>query len=138
MKLKPLKDKKKIDLIFEKGSFIRSGSVAIKFYDFNKSTSEYGVSVPKKIFPSAVTRNKIKRQVRSCVDDFSKKSSIKSQGFESKLYLQGRSFFVIINHQKTPLTVSFKGSFNIKYDHRLYEKIYTDLSLGLEKLCSDL
>tara|TARA_B100001027_G_scaffold51541_1_gene34286 strand:+ start:171 stop:503 length:333 start_codon:yes stop_codon:yes gene_type:complete len=108
MKLKPIKDKKKIEKIFELGSFVKCGSVAVKFYDFNSSPSEYGVSVPKKNFPLAVTRNKIKRRVRHCVDDLSKKSSIKN----------GRSFFVIINHQKIPL----------------YDEIYTDLSSVFEKL----
>ena len=108
MKLKPIKDKKKIEKIFELGSFVKCGSVAVKFYDFNNCPSEYGVSVPKKTFPLAVTRNKIKRRVRNCVDDLSKKSSFKN----------GRSFFVIINHQKTPL----------------YDEIYTDLSSVFEKL----
>ena len=108
MKLRLLKDKKKIEEIFEKGSFIKFEFLSVKFYDFKNSPSEYAVSVPKKGFPLAVTRNKIKRQVRGCVDSLSKKSSIKS----------GRSFFIIINHQKPPL----------------YEKIYTDLSLALEKL----
>ena len=108
MKLKPIKDKKKIEKIFELGSFVKCGSVAVKFYDFNSSPSEYGVSVPKKNFPLAVTRNKIKRRVRNCVDDLSKKSSIKN----------GRSFFVIINYQKIPL----------------YNEICTDLSSVFEKL----
>ena len=108
MKLKPIKDKKKIEKIFELGSFVKHESVVVKFYDFNNSPSEYGVSVPKKYFPLAVTRNKIKRRVRNCVDDLSKKSSIKN----------GRSFFVIINHQKIPL----------------YDEIYTDLSSVFEKL----
>ena len=108
MKLRPIKDKKKIEKIFELGSFFKYGSVAVKFYDFNNSTREYGVSVPKKTFPLAVTRNRIKRQVRSCIDDLSKKFSIKN----------GRSFFIIINHQKTPL----------------YDEIYTGLSSVFEKL----
>ena len=110
MKLKRIKDKKKIEKIFELGSFVKCGSVAVKFYDFNSSPSEYGVSVPKKNFPLAVTRNKIKRRVRSCIDGLSKNSSIKN----------GRSFFVIINHQKIPL----------------YDEIYTGLSSVFEKLSS--
>ena len=112
MKLNPIKDKKKIEKIFEKGSFIKFEFLAIKFYDFNNSPNEYGISVPKKHFPLAVTINKIKRQVRGCIDGLSKKSSIK----------YGRSFFIIIHSQKT----------------LLYKKIYTDLSLALEKLSSDL
>ena len=108
MKLKPIKDKKKIEKIFELGSFFKYGSVAVKFYDFNNSPREYGVSVPKKTFPLAVTRNRIKRQVRSCIGGLSKKFSIKN----------GRSFFIIINHQKTPL----------------YDEIYTGLSSVFEKL----
>ena len=39
MKLKPIKDKKKIEKIFEKGSFIKFEFLAVKFYDFNNPLS---------------------------------------------------------------------------------------------------
>ena len=77
MKLKLIKDKKKIEKIFELGSFIKYGSVAVKFYDFNNCPSEYGVSVPKKTFPLAVTRNKIKRRLRNIINDAVKNIALK-------------------------------------------------------------
>ena len=65
MKLKPIKDKKRIDAIFNKGVFIGGRRLSIKFLEFSSEGSFYGISVPKKLFPSAVTRNLIKRRVRS-------------------------------------------------------------------------
>ena len=59
-----LKNKKKIDLIFEKGSVIKGNGVFLKYYDFDDEFVQYGVSVSKKIFSSAVKRNLIKRRVR--------------------------------------------------------------------------
>ena len=92
MKLRPIKDKKKIEKIFELGSFFKYGSVAVKFYDFNNSTREYGVSVPKKTFPLAVTRNRIKRQIREIIRNSSDIRKIK----------KGISFFIIYNGKNTP------------------------------------
>ena len=59
--LKPLKSKKKIETIFEKGFVIKEEGLILKAYDFKDGESSFGVSVPKKIFASAVNRNKIKR-----------------------------------------------------------------------------
>ena len=75
--LAPLKNKKKIDLIFDKGEII-------KFYDFNDNENAYAVSVPKKYFKSAVSRNKIKRQLREIIN---KQAAIKN----------GIGFFIIYN-----------------------------------------
>ena len=52
--LKPLKSKKKIETIFEKGFVIKEGGLMLKAYDFKDSENSFGVSVPKKIFASAV------------------------------------------------------------------------------------
>jgi len=65
MKLKAIKNKKRIDAIFNKGVFIRGGRLSVKFLKFDSGGGFYGISVSKKIFPLAVTRNLIKRRVRS-------------------------------------------------------------------------
>ena len=70
--LKPLKSKKKIEAIFEKGFVIKEGGLMLKAYDFKDSESSFGVSVPKKIFASAVKRNRIKRLLREGVKTASK------------------------------------------------------------------
>ena len=48
MKLKLIKDKKKIDKIFDEGKRVGEGVLYVKFYDFEDSCDEYGISVPKK------------------------------------------------------------------------------------------
>ena len=65
MKLKPIKDKKKIDAIFNKGMFIGGQRLSIKFLKFNSEGGFYCISVSKKLFPLAVTRNLIKRRIMS-------------------------------------------------------------------------
>ena len=70
--LKPLKSKKKIETIFEKGFAIKEGGLILKAYDFKDSENCFGVSVPKKIFASAVNRNRIKRLLREGVKTASK------------------------------------------------------------------
>ena len=70
--LKPLKSKKKIEAIFEKGFVIKEGGLMLKAYDFKDRESSFGVSVPKKIFASAVNRNRIKRLLREGVKIASK------------------------------------------------------------------
>ena len=44
-----LKSKKKIETVFEKGKVLKSGSVFLKFHDFNDDEISFGISVPKKI-----------------------------------------------------------------------------------------
>ena len=46
--LVPLKNKKKIDLIFDKGEIIKKGPILLKFYDFSDNENGYAVSVPKR------------------------------------------------------------------------------------------
>ena len=82
--LVPIKNKKKIDLIFDKGEIFKNGPILLKFYDFNDNENGYAVSVPKKHFKSAVSRNKIKRQLREIIN---KQAAIKN----------GIGFFVIYN-----------------------------------------
>ena len=90
--IKPLKSEKKIEIIFEKGTHIKEGSVLIKFYDFKDDEVSFGVSVPKKNFKSAVSRNRIKRQLRELVRNSPDLKQIK----------KGVSFFVIYNGKVAP------------------------------------
>ena len=80
-----LKNKKKIEVIFDKGSIIKGNGVFLKYYDFEDGLVQYGVSVSKKVFSSAVKRNQIKRRVREQVKALSLTSLIS----------KGVSFFLI-------------------------------------------
>ena len=80
-----LKSKKKIDLIFEKGVSVKFKHLEIKSYDFKDSEIKFGVSVPKKLFPSSVKRNLLKRRLRE---------QVKNSGFLNAVR-PGVSFFVI-------------------------------------------
>ena len=80
-----LKSKKKIDLIFEKGKSVKSKHLQVKYYDFKDSEIKFGVSVPKKLFSSAVKRNLIKRRLRE---------QVKHSGFLD-VVRPGMSFFVV-------------------------------------------
>ncbi len=82
-----LKNKKKIETIFEKGFTIKADSLLFKGYDFKDDEIKYGVSVSKKLFPLAVDRNLIKRRLKE------QAKKIKLAGFVSK----GVSFFLIYN-----------------------------------------
>ena len=80
-----LKNKKKIETIFEKGFTIKADGLLFKGYDFKDDEIKYGVSVSKKLFPLAVDRNLIKRRVKE------QAKSIKLAEFIAK----GVSFFLI-------------------------------------------
>ena len=83
--IQSLKNKKKIEVIFDKGSTSKGNGVFLKYYDFEDGLVQYGVSVSKKVFSSAVKRNLIKRRVRE---------QVKALGFTS-LITKGVSFFLI-------------------------------------------
>lgn len=87
MKLRPIKDKKKIDVIFEKGTLLRGNKISIKFYNFNDNSASYGLAVPKKNFPLAVSRNLIKRRLREQIRLYSRTNAVTA----------GVSFFLIYN-----------------------------------------
>ena len=80
-----LKNKKKIETIFEKGFTIKADGLLFKGYDFKDDEIKYGISVSKKLFPLAVDRNLIKRRVKE------QAKNVKLTGFVSK----GVSFFLI-------------------------------------------
>lgn len=82
---KYLKNKNKIDLIFEKGSTIKGNGLLLKTYNFEDGLVEFGVSVSKKLYPSAVKRNLIKRRIREQVNGL---------GFVD-LMSKGVSFFMV-------------------------------------------
>ena len=67
MKLKPIKDKKKIATVFEKGRVINGKNISIRIYGFEGEEPGYVISVPKKNFPLAVNRNLLKRRLRSAL-----------------------------------------------------------------------
>jgi len=100
-----LKNKNKIDLIFEKGSTIKGNGLLIKTYDFEDGLVEFGVSVSKKLYPSAVKRNLIKRRVRE---------QVKSLGFTDSVS-KGLSFFIIYTSKEILSSKEIKKSIvNIK------------------------
>ena len=90
--IKSLKSEKKIETIFEKGTHIKEESILIKFYDFKDDEVSFGISVPKKNFKSAVSRNRIKRQLRELVRNCPDLKQLK----------KGVSFFVIYNGKFAP------------------------------------
>ena len=67
MKLKPIKDKKKITTLFEKGRIINGENISIRVHKFKGKEQGYVISVPKKNFPLAVNRNLLKRRLRSAL-----------------------------------------------------------------------
>ena len=71
MKLKPIKDKKKINALFEKGRIINGENISIRVHKFKSEEQGYVISVPKKNFPLAVKRNLIKRRLRAGLADLS-------------------------------------------------------------------
>ena len=83
--IKRLKSRKKIETLFQKGYIIKESGLFFKGYDFNSGETRFGVSVSKKNFASAVTRNLIKRRIRE---------QIMSSGLLLAIP-KGVSFFVI-------------------------------------------
>ena len=67
MKPRPIKDKKKITAIFEKGRIINGENISIRVHTFKGEEQGYVISVPKKNFPLAVNRNLLKRRLRSAL-----------------------------------------------------------------------
>ena len=67
MKLNPIKDKKKITTLFEKGRIISGENISIRVHKFKGEEQGYVISVPKKNFPLAVDRNLLKRRLRATV-----------------------------------------------------------------------
>lgn len=62
-----LKSKKEISRIFKDGIFFYTEHLSVKFIETNSDKQYYhkiGISVPKKLFKLAVSRNKIKRRIR--------------------------------------------------------------------------
>ena len=85
-----LKNKKKIETIFEKGFIIKVDGLLFKGYDFKDDEIKYGVSVSKKLFPLAVDRNLIKRRLKE------QAKNVKLTEFLSK----GVSFFLIYSSKQ--------------------------------------
>jgi len=80
-----LKSRKEISRIFKNGIFLYSDYLSLGYTisENNDNTHKFAVSVPKKLFKSAVTRNKLKRRIRESyrinkhvLYDFSDKSNM--------------------------------------------------------------
>ena len=87
MKPRPIKDKKKIALIFEKGSVVFGKYMILRFHVFENQGVCYGISVPKKKILKAVDRNKIKRRIRVQLKNILNKKPI----------MYGCGFFILYN-----------------------------------------
>ena len=93
MKLKPIKDKKKITTLFGKGKVITGQNMSIRVFSFEDEEPGYVLSVPKKNFPLAVKRNLIKRRLKGVLA-------------KCPLEKDQRSFFLIYISKK--ITSSFE------------------------------
>ena len=92
MRLKPIKDKKKITTLFEKGRVINGENISIRVFKFKGEEQGYVISVPKKNFPLAVNRNLLKRRMRAAI---------------ARLIIPGNDFsFFLIYLSKKTLSVS--------------------------------
>ena len=100
MKIKPIKDKKKITTLFEKGRVIVGQNISIRLYNFEGEEPGYVISVPKKNFPLAVKRNLIKRKLRA----------ILSKRLFSE-FGDGVSFFIIYTSKKVLTSLEIENEF---------------------------
>jgi len=96
-----LKNKKKIETIFDKGFVIKAKGLLLKGYDFNDDETKFGVSVSKKSFPTAVKRNLIKRRVRCQVKDLD----------FVNLISKGVSFFLVYTSKEVLSSKEIRKSF---------------------------
>ena len=99
MKLRRIKDKKKITAIFEKGSVINGQNISIRVYSFEGEEPGYVISVPKRNFPLAVNRNLIKRRLRAGLANLSVNN-------------HSLSFFLIYISKKIVATKKLKEEIN--------------------------
>lgn len=98
-----LKNKKKIETIFEHGKTIKEKGLLLKFYDFKDGKIEFGVSVPKKLFSSAVKRNLIKRRIR----EQARSTQI------GKKFSNGFSFFIIYGAKEIMASIEIKKGLEV-------------------------
>ena len=77
-----LKSRKEISRIFKNGIFLYSDYLSLGFVESEEKINKFAVSVPKKMFKSAVIRNKLKRRIKesyrlnkSVLYDFSKETN---------------------------------------------------------------
>ena len=96
-----LKNKKKIETVFDKGFAIKAKGLLLKGYDFKDGETKFGISVSKKNFPTAVKRNLVKRRIRE---------QVKSLGFLG-LMSKGVSFFIIYTSKQLLSSKEIRESF---------------------------
>jgi ribonuclease P protein component len=99
MKPGPIKDKKKITTLFEKGRIINGENISIRVHRFKGEEQGYVISVPKKSFPLAVNRNLIKRRLRAGLANLSDNN-------------HSLSFFLIYISKKIVATKKLKEEIN--------------------------
>ena len=85
--LAPLKNKKKIELLFRLGEKKSSGVFECRYFSSSedKGALRFAVVASKKNFPRAVDRNKIKRRLREVVRE--KAALLEGSGFNCFLFI---------------------------------------------------
>lgn len=70
--------KKNLDIknLFHKGRFISNSLLIFKYQNNNLNKTRFAISVNKKIFRTAVIRNKIKRQIRHIMRELNEYKSV--------------------------------------------------------------
>lgn len=69
MKIKKLKGRNKIDLVFRKGKTIKSGGLRLHYINKNVNFQnlEFGIGVSKRFVLLSTRRNRIKRQINGVI-----------------------------------------------------------------------
>jgi len=64
-----IKKKKDFELIFKKGRSLKDGFLILKLMENNSDQSRFGFIVSQKVSKKATIRNKVKRRLRSAVEE---------------------------------------------------------------------
>lgn len=83
-----LKKNLEIKQLFQKGKFISNSIFVLKYQENYFKQTRYAISVNKKIFRTAVLRNKIKRQIRNIVRNLPSYKNIDILVIVKNLYLE--------------------------------------------------
>tara|TARA_B100000579_G_scaffold385760_1_gene357063 strand:- start:114 stop:431 length:318 start_codon:yes stop_codon:yes gene_type:complete len=75
LKIKSLKNKKIIDQLFRSSVFFVQNEIKVSLDNGKESPPFFCVSVPKKYFNRAVDRNKIRRRIKSALNNIKAKAT---------------------------------------------------------------